>query len=199
MTCNCWCSWRQTDKQCVATSAGRPIAEGRASASRQLQVYRLDQDECERRGPERPQRGTAKEHEKGSPNNGTGNSEVANWGAEETQEELPEYPARRRYSLNSRGHGHVFEKLVVTQLVQKFHRLTQTEGYGIFSRHPISSVPRTWTAWRPCLTTRVTLAPRNTNTRPAYVRHSPGVSTQMFPTAFHILSLKFPAAGRGGK
>jgi len=56
MTCNCWCSWRQTDKQCVATSAGRPIAEGRASASRQLQLYRLDQDGCERRGPERPQR-----------------------------------------------------------------------------------------------------------------------------------------------
>jgi len=53
---------------------------------------------------------------------------VANWGAEENKEELPEYPARRRYSLNSRGHGPVFEKLVVTQLVQKFHRLTQTEG-----------------------------------------------------------------------
>jgi hypothetical protein len=53
---------------------------------------------------------------------------VANWGAEENQEELPEYPARRRYSLNSRGHGPVFEKLVVIQLVQKFHGLTQTEG-----------------------------------------------------------------------
>jgi len=45
---------------------------------------------------------------------GTDNSEVANWGAEANQGELPEYMARRRYSLNSRGHGPVFEKLVVT-------------------------------------------------------------------------------------
>jgi len=61
-------------------------------------------------------------------NEGTDNSEVANWSAEENQGELLEYPARRRYSLNSRGHGPVFEKLVVTQMVQKFHRLTQNEG-----------------------------------------------------------------------
>jgi len=59
---------------------------------------------------------------------GADNSEVANWGAEENQGELPEYPARRRYSLTSRGHGPDFEKPVVTQLVQKFHRLTQNEG-----------------------------------------------------------------------
>jgi hypothetical protein len=82
----------------------------------------------EARTRETTNRGTAEEHEKGSPNNGTDNSEVANWGAEENQEELLEYPARRRYSLNSRGHGPVFEKLLVTQLVQKFQSLTETEG-----------------------------------------------------------------------
>ena len=59
-TCNCWCSRRQTDKQCVATSAGRRIAEGRASASMQLTIMQLlaykDWIKMDmRRGPERPQ------------------------------------------------------------------------------------------------------------------------------------------------
>jgi hypothetical protein len=46
----------------------------------------------------------------------------------------------------------------------------------------------------------VTLAPRDysTNARHAYVRHSPGTSTKMFPTAFHILSLKIPLLAEAG-